>query len=55
MTITKQTVAEKISSYLRHDISIADLVTWAEDAMMDGECDQIEAATISVVTVKKSA
>jgi len=47
MTITKQTVAEKIASYLRHDISLADLVSWAEDAMMDGEFDENEAATIS--------
>ena len=37
MTSTKQTVAEKIASYLRHDISLADLVSWAEDAMMEGE------------------
>jgi hypothetical protein len=26
MTITKQTVVMKIASYLRHDISLADLV-----------------------------
>jgi len=49
MTITKQTVAMTIASYLRHDISIADLVSWAEDAMMDGEFDENEAATISDV------
>ena len=47
MTITNQTVAEKIASYLRHDISLADLVSWAEAAMMDGEFDENEAATIS--------
>ena len=40
MTITKQTVAEKIASYLRHDTSLAELVSWAEDAMMDGEFDE---------------
>ncbi len=49
MTMTKQTVAEKIVSYLRHDISLADLVSWAEEAMMDGEFDEHEAATISDV------
>jgi hypothetical protein len=37
MTITKQTAAEKIASYLRHEISLADLVSWAEDPMMDGQ------------------
>ena len=49
MTITKQNVAEKIASYLRHDISLAELVSWAEDAMMDGEFDENEAAAISDV------
>jgi len=49
MTTAKQTVAENISSYLRHEISLADLVSWAEDAMMDGEFDEHEAATISDV------
>ena len=52
MTITKQTVAEKIASYLRHDISLADLVNWAEDAMMDGEFDENEATRISDVVAR---
>ena len=33
MTIAKQTVTEKIASYLPHGISIADLVSWVEDAI----------------------
>ena len=37
MTITKQTVASKIAAYLHHEISLAQLVDWAENAMMDGE------------------
>ena len=49
MTITKQTVAETIALYLRHVTSLADLVSWGEDAMMDGEFDENEAATISDV------
>jgi len=36
MTITKQIVASKIAAYLRHEISLAELVDWAEDAMMEG-------------------
>ena len=36
MDITKQTVAEKIAAYLRHDISLAELVDWAEEAMREG-------------------
>jgi hypothetical protein len=49
MTITKQKVAETIASYLRHDISIAGFVSWAEGAMMDGEIDENEVAAISDV------
>ena len=49
MAITTQTVAEMTALYLRHDILLADLVSWAEDAMMDREFDESEAATISNV------
>ena len=37
MTITKQSAADKIAAYLRHEVSLAQLVDWAETAMMDGE------------------
>ena len=37
MLITKQTVAGKIAAYLHHEITLAQLVDWAEDAIMDGE------------------
>jgi hypothetical protein len=37
MTITKQTVADKIATYLHHEITLAQLVDWAENAMMDGD------------------
>jgi len=37
MAITKQTVADKLAAYLRHDISLTELVSWAEKTMMDGE------------------
>jgi len=35
--ITRQIVAEKLAAYLRHDLPLADLVAWAESAMMEGE------------------
>ena len=38
--ITKQTVADRIGEYLHHQISLAELVDWAEDAMMEGEFDE---------------
>ena len=37
MTITKQTAAAKIAAYLHHEITLDELVGWAEDAVMDGE------------------
>jgi len=46
MVITKQTVADKIAAYLRHDISLADLVSWAEEAMMEGEFAEQEMTAI---------
>ncbi|MDP2602217.1 MAG: hypothetical protein Q8S00_06440 [Deltaproteobacteria bacterium] len=49
MTITKQTVADKIAAYLRHEISLAALVDWAEEAMMDGEFAEDQVATLSAV------
>jgi hypothetical protein len=38
--ITKQTVADKIGAYLHHDIALAELVDWAEDAMMESEFEE---------------
>jgi hypothetical protein len=37
MAITKQIVADKLAAYLRHNISLAELVDWAEQTMMDEE------------------
>jgi hypothetical protein len=37
MTITKQTAANKIAAYLHHEITLPQLVDWAEDAVREGE------------------
>ncbi len=37
MTITSKKVADKIEAYLHHRISLADLVDWAENAMMGAD------------------
>jgi hypothetical protein len=37
MTITKQSVANKITAYLHHQMTQARLEDWAENALMDGE------------------
>ena len=47
MTITKQTVAGNIAAYLRHDLSLAELVSWAEDALKEGDFAENEASTIA--------
>ena len=35
MLITKKIVADQIAAYLHHDITLAQLVDWAERAMID--------------------
>ena len=49
MIITKQTVADRIAAYLHHGITLAELVDWAENALMEGEFDDQDAASISAV------
>ncbi len=52
MTITKQAVADKIAAYLHHRITQEQLVDWAENALMDGEFQEGDAATISAVVAR---
>ena len=52
MTITKQTVADKIAAYLHHEITLAQLVDWAEQAMMDGELAECDVKTLSTVIAR---
>ena len=52
MTITKQAVAGRIADYLHHRITQAQLVDWAENALMEGEFDDQDAATISAVVAR---
>ena len=49
MIVAKQTVADKIAAYLHHRITLPQLVDWAEDALMEGEFDEKDAASISAV------
>ncbi len=49
MVITKQTVADKIAAYLHHRITQAQLVDWAENALMEGEFAEEDSATLSAV------
>ena len=42
MKITRQIVADKIAHYLHDKVSQAELVDWAERAMMDADFDESE-------------
>ena len=52
MRITKQTVADKIAAYLHHDLTLGQLVDWAERALMDGEFAERDAKTLSSVIAR---
>ena len=52
MTITKQTVADQIAAYLHHEITPAQLADWAENAVMDGELAEGDAATLASVIAR---
>jgi len=52
MTITKQMVTDQIAAYLHHEISLAQLVDWAERAMMDGEFEERNASVLSAVIAR---
>jgi len=45
--ITRQTVANKIASYLHGKLSQAELVDWAESAMMHADFDQADMDVLS--------
>jgi hypothetical protein len=40
MVVTRQVAAQKLGSYLQHNITTAQLVDWAETAMMDAELEE---------------
>ena len=47
MKITRQTVADKITDYLHGKVSQAELVDWAERAMMDGDFNEADIDILS--------
>ena len=52
MAITKQMVADRIAAYLRHQLTQAELVDWAENLLMEGEFAEKDAAVISAVVAR---
>ncbi len=47
MRITKRAAAEKIAAYLHHEITLAQLVDWAENAIMEGEFEPLASRTLA--------
>ncbi len=47
MKITKSEAADKIASYLHHEIGLPELVDWAENALMEGEFVPSDSKTIA--------
>ena len=52
MTITKQSVADKIAAYLHHEVTLAQLVDWAESALMEGDLAEGDIQTLSHVIAR---
>jgi cobyrinic acid a,c-diamide synthase len=52
MLITRQFVAEKIAAYLHHEISLDQLVYWAESSLMDDEFAEVDAEALSAVIAR---
>lgn len=52
MTITRQVVADKIAAYLRHELEMAQLVEWAEGALMEGVFAEDDAAMLAEVVAR---
>ena len=52
MAISKQAVAGKIGDYLHREISLSQLVDWAETALLDGELDENDAPLLASVIAR---
>jgi cobyrinic acid a,c-diamide synthase len=52
MIITNQSVAEKIGAYLHHEVTLEQLVDWAENALMNDEFAESDVATLSAVIAR---
>ena len=53
--ITKQTAAQQLLRYLHHQVTLASLVEWAEQAIMNGGFEQGEEKILREVLGKMAA
>jgi len=49
MNISKAAVAGQIAAYLRHELTLDELVDWSESALMDGQFDEADCSEIAQV------
>jgi len=52
MLITKKSVADKLAAYFRHEITLPQLVDWAEGTMMEDEFAESEATVLRNVVAR---
>ena len=49
MPVTRQIAAQQLAAYLHHELSLAQLVAWAETALQDGEFAEPDAEPLRFV------
>jgi len=52
MPITKQIAADRLASYLRHEMTLAQLVEWAENALMEAELDEQAGPELALILAR---
>jgi hypothetical protein len=49
MTITKKIAANKLAAYLAHEMTLSELVEWAENAIQEGTFEERDAKLLATV------
>jgi len=52
MKINKKTIADKLAAYLHQKISLSELVSWAESAMMEEDFDEQQINSLREVVAR---
>ena len=52
MRVARQTVANQLAAYLHHEITLAQLVDWAENSLLDGAFAPRDATLLSAVIAR---
>lgn len=52
MTITRKILARKLLDYLKHRMTLTELVDWAEDALMEAELEEQDRETLREILAR---